>query len=201
MMPDGPAESLSASPPYVHEQQPSPERLVEKCKAGCTKSFELLVQQYEKRIYNFLWQLSGNSHDAEDLTQETFLKAFQSIHRVNSAQAFSTWLFTIAKRTAFNHFRGGKRFQELSADDEVDFEDPSLLLEQKDEARSLWKLAKALKPDQYETLWLRYGEGFSIAETARILNTNQVRVRVLLHRARKSLGKSLGGGRNSVSPK
>src|SRR5438477_165141 len=134
MMPDGPAESLSASPPYVHEQQPSPERLVEKCKAGCTKSFELLVQQYEKRIYNFLWQLSGNSHDAEDLTQETFLKAFQSIHRVKSAQAFSTWLFTIAKRTAFNHFRGGKRFQELSADEEVDFEDPSLLLEQKDEA-------------------------------------------------------------------
>src|SRR5438309_11607430 len=158
MMPDGPAESLSASLPYVHEQQPNPERLVEKCKAGCTKSFELLVQQYEKRIFNFLWQLAGNSHDAEDLTQETFLKVYQNIHRFKSSHAFSTWLFTIAKRTAYNHFRAAKRYQELSSEEESDLDDPSVLLEQKDEKASLWKLAKALKPDQYEALWLRYGE-------------------------------------------
>jgi len=85
-----------------------------------------------------------------------------------------------------------KRYEELSPESEADLDDPSVLLEQKDEKLSLWDLARKLGQDQYETLWLRYGEGFSIAETAKILNTNQIRVRVLLHRARKNLAKRLG---------
>ena len=113
------------------------------------------------------------------------------IYRFDPAHAFSTWLFTIAKRSAFNHFRAAKRFQEIPREEEIDLADPSILLQQKDEKISLWKLARALKRDQSEVLWVRYGEGFSIAETAKILNTNQIRVRVLLHRARKNLGKSL----------
>ena len=136
--------------------------------------------------------MAGNAHDAEDLTQETFLKVYQNIHRFNCAQAFSTWLFTIAKRTAFNHFRAAKRGQEIAPEEEIDFADPSVLLQEKDEKMSLWKLAKILKPEQYQALWLRYAEGFSIAETARILNTNQIRVRVLLHRARKTMAQRLG---------
>ena len=181
-----PAPLTAVEPP-----EPSPERLVQQAKTGCREAFGLLVEHYEKRIFNYLSQLTGNSHDAEDLTQETFLKVYRSIHRFDSTHAFSTWLFTIAKRTAFNHFRGAKRFQELPPHTEVDLDDPSVLLQQKDEQISVWKLAEALKADQYEALWLRYGEGFSIAETAGILHTNQIRVRVLLHRARKNLRKSL----------
>ena len=190
-MPATSAEWNSFCVTLVDQPELSQERLVEQCKAGCRESFAALVALYEKRIFNFLWQLVGNSHDAEDLTQETFLKVYQNIHRFKSSHAFSTWLFTIAKRTAFNHFRAAKRYQELSGEEEADLDDPSVLLEQKDENASLWKLAKALRPDQYEALWLRYGEGFSIEETARILHTNQIRVRVLLHRARKNLAKSL----------
>lgn len=172
----------------------SSERLVADCKSGSRGAFESLVARYEKRVYNFLWQMTGNSHDAEDLTQETFLKVYRHLHRFTSTEGFTAWLFTIAKRTAYNHFRGAKRYQELSPEQEqVDFEDPSTLLTQKDEKRSLWKIAaSALKPDQYEALWLRYGEGFSIAESARILGTNQIRVRVLLHRARKTMAQRLG---------
>jgi RNA polymerase sigma-70 factor (ECF subfamily) len=178
----------------VDPQELSPEALVEACKSGSKDAFELLVAHYEKRIFNFLWQMTGNAHDAEDLAQETFVKVYHNLHRFNSTQGFTTWLFTIAKRTAFNHFRRGKRFQELSSsDDPVDFDDPSILLEEKDEKNSLWALAAAnVKPEQYEALWLRYGEGFSIAETARILNTNRIRIRVLLYRGRKTLANRLG---------
>ena len=56
---------------------------------------------------------------------------------------------------------------------------------------SIWKVAKKLKPNQYEALWLRYGEGFSISETAEIMNTNQIHVKVLLHRGRKQLAEHL----------
>jgi RNA polymerase sigma-70 factor (ECF subfamily) len=190
-MPNEATDCDPARVTVVDQEQVSPERLVEECKAGSRQAFASLVEHYEKRVFNFLCQLAGNPHDAEDLTQETFLKVYQNIHRFNCAQAFSTWLFTIAKRTAFNHFRGARRFEELSGDEEVDLNDPSVLLQQKDEKLSFWKLAQVLKPDQYEALWLRYAEGFSIAETARILNTNQIRVRVLLHRGRKLLAQRL----------
>ena len=189
--PEEPANRTTVRSTLVDPPQLSSEKLAAQCQAGSREAFELLVEHYEKRVFNFLFQLAGNPHDAEDLTQETFLKAHQNIHRFNPALGFSTWLFTIAKRTAFNHFRGAKHFEELPPEGEVDFDDPSILLEQKDEKTSLWKMAQRLKRDQYEVLWLRYGEGFSIAETAAILNTNQIRIRVLLHRARKNLGQRL----------
>jgi|ERR1051326_3298178 RNA polymerase sigma-70 factor (ECF subfamily) len=177
----------------AQEQELSVERLVAECKGGSNQAFDSLVERYEKRIFNFLWQMTGNSHDAEDLAQETFLKVYRNLHRFNSEHGFTAWLFTIAKRTALNHFRGAKRFEELSPEKEVDLNDPSLELEQKDEKLSLWKIAaSAVKPGEYEALWLTYGEGFSIAETARILKSSQIRVRVLLHRGRKHLGKRLG---------
>jgi len=120
-----------------------------------------------------------------------FLHQLGLVQRFNSNQGFSTWLFTIAKRTAYNHFRAARHFEELPPDGEVDRDDPSTLLQQKDERTSLWSLAEALQPEQREALWLRYAEGFSIAETAAILRTNQIRVRVLLHRARKNLATRL----------
>jgi len=186
-----PAECSSTTAPVVDAPKLSPERLAKQCQAGSPEAFERLVEHYEKRIFNFLCQMTNNPHDAEDLAQETFLKAYHGIHRFDSAHGFSTWLFTIAKRTAYNHFRAARRRQELPREAETDFDDPSVLLEQKDEKASLWKIARTLPRAQYESLWLRYGEGFSIAETAKIMRANQIRVRVLLHRARKTLAKTL----------
>ncbi|MBI4658020.1 MAG: RNA polymerase sigma factor [Verrucomicrobia bacterium] len=182
----------------VDQNEPSPEQLAERCKAGCSSSFECLVDQFEGRIFNFLYQLTRNRQDAEDLAQETFVKAYRNIHRYEPAYAFATWLFTIAKRTAFSHLRASRPTVELGAEVEIDAEDPGVLLEQKDERNSLWRLARTLKPKQYEALWLRYGEGFSIAETAQVMNTNQIHVKVLLHRARSALAKTLArsGSRN-----
>jgi RNA polymerase sigma-70 factor (ECF subfamily) len=175
----------------VDQNELSSEQLAEQCQAGCRDSFESLVERYEKRIFHFIQRFARNPHDAEDLTQETFLKAYQGIHRYEPAYAFTTWLFTIAKRVAISHFRSAKSFEELADHDEAVLEDPSVVLERQDERTSLWQLAKSLKPNQYEALWLRYGEGFSIAQIAGIMNTNQIHVKVLLHRARAHLAKSL----------
>ncbi len=192
--PERSAESETPDVTAADQQTLSGERLVERCQAGCPEAFGILVQRYEERIFNFLFQMTRNRHDAEDLTQDTFLKAYKAIQRFNTSQGFSTWLFTIAKRTAYNHFRDNKPSQELPSDEQADCKDPLTLLQEKDEQTSIWKLAEALNPDQYEALWLRYGEGFSMSEIATILRTNQIRVRVLLHRARKILAKSLRAG-------
>ena len=167
------------------------EQLAERSRAGCRESFELLVEHFERRLFHFLYQMTRNRHDAEDLTQVTFLKAYQNISAYESQHAFSAWLFTIAKRTALNHYRGKRLVAELPEDLEAETENPSVVLEKKDEHFAIWQSAKSLKPDQSEALWLRYGEGFSITETARIMNTNSIRVRVLLHRARAALAKKM----------
>jgi DNA-directed RNA polymerase specialized sigma24 family protein len=65
------------------------------------------------------------------------------------------------------------------------------VFEESEERASLWSLARRLKPAQYEALWLRYGEGFSVEEAARVMRTNPLRVRVLLHRGRAALGRLL----------
>jgi len=171
--------------------EPSSKQLAEKAQNGCRESFEALVERHGQRIFNFLWQLTRNWHDAEDLTQETFLKALRNIHRYNPACSFASWLFVIAKRTGLSHFRSTRPTEELPEESEADALDPFTVLQEKEEKNSLWRLARRLKPNQHEVLWLRYGEGFSIAETARIMNTNQIRVKVLLHRARKALARLL----------
>jgi RNA polymerase sigma-70 factor, ECF subfamily len=171
--------------------QPDIEDLAARSGAGCALSFEALVSHFEKRIFHYLFQMTRNQHDAEDLTQVTFLKAFQNIHRYQSKHAFSTWLFTIAKRTALNHFRDSRPVEELGPELAADTEDPSVIMEKEDAYDGLWKLARSLKPDQHEALWLRYGEGFSISETARAMRTNSLRIRVLLHRARAALAKTV----------
>ena len=169
----------------------TPEQLAKQCQAGCRDSFEMLVTYFEERIFHYLLKLVGNHHDAEDIAQETFVKAYRHIESWNPQYAFSTWLFTIAKRTAANHYRSKKIMEPLDEESSATQPTPSEQLESKDESGSIWRAARSLKPSQYEVLWLSYGEGFSIAETAKIMNTNQLRVRVLLHRARNLLTKKL----------
>src|SRR5947207_13667977 len=92
------------------ETEPSPEELARRCQAGCLESFEQLVRRYENQIFNFLRQFTHNQHDAEDLTQETFVKAYRGLHRYKSSLAFAPWLFVIARRTAASHFRSADHF-------------------------------------------------------------------------------------------
>ena len=97
-----------------------------------------------------------------------------------------------------DHFRTNRRLEswteEVQSDGETDADmtDPSTLLESQEELGSIWKAARSLKPKHHEALWLRYGEGFSVAETASIMGTNQIHVKVLLHRGRAQLALSLG---------
>jgi len=165
--------------------------LVAMCQGGDVDSFGELIERFEKRVFHFVLRMTRQSQDAEDITQETFVKVWKNLHRFRSEHAFSTWLFTIARRTALNHIRAKRPAQELTDYDEPVHETPSRHTEQREHAESIWKIARRLKPAQYEALWLRYGEGFAVDEAAKVMGTNSVRVRVLLHRARKRMAELL----------
>lgn len=170
------------------EVEETNERLAEKAKAGCLLSFEKIVELNKDRLFTYLMQLVGNAHDAQDLAQEAFIKAYRNLHSFDGRARFSTWLYAIAKNSAFTFLRRRKPQQPIEGLDELlpaeELRDPS-------EAESIWFEARKLKPKFYETLWLFYAEGFSLKETAEIMKTNAVTVRVNLYRAREALGKKL----------
>lgn len=161
--------------------------LVLRSQSGDVEAFAGLVRHFEKRVFHFVMKMTRQPQDAEDITQESFVKAWKNIRRFRTQFAFSTWLFTIARRTALNHLRRLKPTQELGDHDEPVHDDPASSSENREHAESIWQTARLLKPEQYDVLWLRYGEGFSIKDTARVMATNTIRVRVLLHRSRKRL--------------
>jgi RNA polymerase sigma-70 factor (ECF subfamily) len=170
----------------VAETEESLEELAARARAGSMPAFEQIVEETKDRLFNYVLQLVRNEHDAEDLTQEAFIKAYRNLHAFDGRARFTTWLYTIAKNAAFSHLRRRKVHQPIEELEEV------LAGESSPEPDdSIWKLARQLKPKFYETLWLFYAEGFSLKETAAIMNTNLVTVRVNLYRARAALGKKL----------
>jgi RNA polymerase sigma-70 factor (ECF subfamily) len=79
--------------------------LVREVQAGAVTAFDTLVRRYRERVYSILYHLTSNREDAADLTQEAFLKAFQSIHRFQATSSFFTWLYRIAVNTTYTHLR------------------------------------------------------------------------------------------------
>ena len=159
---------------------------------GCLPSMEALIVRHENRLFRFLHARMQNRSNAEDLMQETFLKAFRKIHRYNPKYAFTTWLFTIANRLAASAWRKHRPMAEDLPDVQDEAPCPASLTEQNDTRENLWTHARQLLNDaQYAVLWLHYGEDLPVKEIARALRRTSTGVKVLLHRARNNLGHSL----------
>ena len=170
--------------------QLSDEKLALKVAAGSRASFEELIHRYSPRLFFFLRHKAATDQDIEDLIQETFLKAFLNIDRFEPERKFSTWLYTIAVRSAISHHRTKKATRSHTVSISP-LPDPQEVLIQKEESRNIWNLARRLKPIEYEALWLHYGEDMSVKDVAKVIKKTQISVRVLLHRARLNLAKML----------
>jgi RNA polymerase sigma-70 factor (ECF subfamily) len=174
-------------------QSPSDEDLARQTQAGSMPAFEELVSRYEQRIYAFVAQSCRNGMDATEITQETFVKAFQAIEQFDLRRSFAAWLFTIARRKCVDHFRAMRPTGENNSTPELsDINDPAEILASQDERQYLWKVARRiLSASQFQALWLRYVEDMSLSEMAGVLGRPQAYIKVLIFRARKTLGDRL----------
>lgn len=151
--------------------------------------FAALVEEHQDKLRNFLYRYTRNREDAEDLTQDTFVKAYRNIHRYDSKYSFSTWLYTIARRTAYNHFRDSKPTESLEYDVAANAEAPDEEVAVEDEKSWVWKAAAKLKADYREALTLKYIDDLSIEEIGRIMGKSQTNIKIILFRARNQLKK------------
>ena len=165
-------------------------RLAERAREGSLGAFEELVRHFQTPLLRFLTIRVGNGHEAEELAQETFLRAWRKLDYYDPRYAFSTWLFTLAKRLSATRARERKLqgLPEFALDGLEDASEPALVAGARDEGQNLWRLAaRVLNADQRSALWLRYVEELEMDEIARILKRRRVSVRVLLFRAREVL--------------
>jgi RNA polymerase sigma-70 factor, ECF subfamily len=172
--------------------------------AGDTQIYHQLIRPYERCVYRMSLSYMKNETDAEDVTQETFIRAFRNLSAFRGESKFSTWLIGIALNEARNRLRRQALIQFVSLDALQDEEmpvSPALLhdwrelpseIVEREEIRKLLQQAVASLPAIYQKVFLlRDVEEFNVSETAQILNISISLVKVRLHRARMMLQRRL----------
>ncbi len=171
---------------------PRDEDLARQSQAGSLSAFDELIIRYHRRIYAFVAQSCSNATDAAEVTQETFIKAFQAIGSFDPRRSFAAWLFTIARRKCIDHHRASRSAGQGPMPELADWQNPADHLAQQEDRRDLWMVARAVLPEaQFQALWLKYAEEMSVEETAQVLRRTQTHVKVLLFRARRALARAL----------
>lgn len=182
------------------------EALVARAAAGDVLAFEELMRRYQDRVHNFALRWTGNPADAEEVTQEAFLKAFRAMPRFRGDAKFSTWLFQIAKNACINLFHRGRRHMEhrrVSLQEHMDDEevvplqietaedDPQEAVLGREFAEVAAAAIAALDPHYRDALVLRDVEGMDYADIAAILEVPVGTVKSRIHRARSELQRRL----------
>jgi RNA polymerase sigma-70 factor (ECF subfamily) len=168
---------------------PSDEELARRACDGCAVSFEQLVRRFQVPLLHFL-RRQGAGGDAEDLLQETFLRAYANLHRYRPRWRLATWLFTIARRVAINHHRRSRpAVVEASWEPAAsDVREPCQAMVEEESRRRLWEMAaRVLSADEWTALWLFYVEEMPAREIAAVLGRSWVGVKTMLFRSRKRL--------------
>jgi RNA polymerase sigma-70 factor, ECF subfamily len=166
--------------------------------------FEALYRKYLAQVYNFAVYELGDHHEAEDATERTFLSALANLHRFeerarpedgDDASTFRIWLFRIARNVIAERRRGRRRRPEApleiahGAVDPMDVEGSVIVRE---EAAAAWDAVRRLTGDRRRAVVLRFVHEMSTAEIAGILDRSEGAVRVLIHRALRSVAGDLG---------
>lgn len=172
--------------PKPETAETSAEELAVRAREGSRVSFDELVTRYRPRLVAFLARRLADAADAEDVAQETFLRAYDRLAQYDPSRPFATWLFAIGKNVAANHAIARSRRDARDRDSHPAA--AGAAIDDAAGASDLWQRAQAiLSPDAYRMLWLRYAQGLSVREIAAELERSSVAVKVMLFRARRRL--------------
>jgi RNA polymerase sigma-70 factor (ECF subfamily) len=178
------------------------EQLVENYLEGDENSFNEIVNRYLKLIYNFAYRLVGNQKEAEDISQEIFLKVWKNLKKFNAKKSFRTWIFSIAKNTCIDHLRkrkdvpmsafdnddGGNVIEDTLVDEELKPDEIFALSQNK---LNVEKIMEILTIVQKEVIVLKYMNEMSLSEVAEVMkipiDTAKSHHRRALQKMRKSI--------------
>lgn len=146
---------------------------------------EEIYQQYKPLIYNYLYRSTLNHHTAEELTQDTFLKVYKSIHQFRKESSLKTWLFTIARNTFLDSIKMKQNQEEAFDPTEVLMIDQSDAFSSLDEKLLIRKILLKLSEKERTLIILRDYYYFEYREILKIIGSTEGQVKIGLHRGRK----------------
>jgi len=172
-------------------------QLIAECLNGDPTAFGVLVRRHQDRLFNTVYRMVGNAEDAQDVVQEAFLSAFQSLEGFKGDSLFFTWLYRIAVNTAISYKRkkrlalsldiGKNGEQAIDPHDPSDQSRPGYALEQVEQGRRIQLALNRLSPEHRAVLILKDMEGQKYEAMAEILQVPIGTIRSRLHRARLEL--------------
>jgi RNA polymerase sigma-70 factor (ECF subfamily) len=172
------------------------EQMMARIQQGDYQAFERLVEQHLNPLYRFAWRMLGNSKDADDIVQETFIKVWRNAHQWHAGKAkLSTWLHSIVHHDCIDLYRQQNQFVtvDLAEAAEVMAPETTSGIYQMEISEQVEYVLQQLPPRQKSAVLLCYYQGLNNQEAADILNINVAALESLLARARKTLKQLLQG--------
>ncbi|TCK20189.1 RNA polymerase sigma-70 factor (ECF subfamily) [Pseudonocardia endophytica] len=186
-------------PPDPSTEEGSSWALVEACQAGDARAFGELYERYHDVVYRYVLFRMGDRAFAEDVTQETFVRALRRISSVSyQGRDIGAWFVTIARNLIFDYVKSSRYRLESTTSEIVELSPATggpeqQVLENATNSELVASIDK-LNPDQRECIQLRFLKGLSVAETAEIMDRNEGAVKALQHRAVRRLAQLLPDG-------
>jgi RNA polymerase sigma-70 factor, ECF subfamily len=192
------------SPGLTDVKELADEELCAKVAQRDQQAFELLVERHQARAYRLACSILGNEADARDVSQDAFIRLYESAHRFDGRSRFSTWFYRVLVNLCIDHRRRGKWWSKLlplagpgddpdepGIDPASGAAGPDLAAIAHQSAGQLAQALKRLSPNQRAAVLLQVQEGLSSREIAQVLNCSENTARVHIHRGLAALKKML----------
>ena len=179
--------------------QASTDELIQRCAEGDQRAWEAIVAQHRRRVFNVAYRFTGTHEEAEDLTQEIFLKVFRSLHTFDRRANFQTWLISVSRNLCIDHYRSTRK-ERQAVDRGVGAEDlappartpsPHAVLERHDQVGLLKEALKELSPSLRAAVLLRDIRELSYQEIADALRLPEGTVKSRINRGRAELARQI----------
>lgn len=174
--------------------------LVKRCVQGDEDAWETIVRAYAGRIFGLSYRFTGRREEAEDLTQDIFIRIYQSLGSFHAETgSFSSWALKLSRNLIIDRYRRSRRFQQCGGSPEIEamnLEDqvrpgPQRNFEQVEASRVLGQALRALSPENKEAIILRDLQGMGYQEMAQVLGVPEGTVKSRINRGRLALARTL----------
>lgn len=184
---------MAQSPPSDNVEAVAERALIKRAQKGDPAAARQLIESHQQRLFAFVWRMVRNWHEAEEICQEAFLRAFSHLDRFDESFRFSTWLFTIGYRLSLNRMRKVVPIATELDDNRLPAGPdggPEFVAQTEEAARLkrlVWEAVEGLTPVQRAAVILYYREDMSCQQIAEVLELPAATIKSHLHRGRAKL--------------
>ena len=160
---------------------------------GDTNAFAYLVDNYKDMVYSLAYKMTKNREEAEEISQDTFIKAYKNLDKFKGDSKFSTWLYRIGYHAALDSIKKNKRHQNSFEINDITFNQIKSVenilegIERKERAKIMNVCLDKLPDEERSIIWMFYYDELSLKEIIEVTGLSEANIKVKLHRARKRL--------------